>query len=317
MSVLTVCLNPALDREFYINDFSIDKLHRLTPEMSEMTPGGKAVNVAVDLSYYGINSVVMGFIGGYVGNVVLSELRKKSELITTNFVHIEAETRENIAIIDEKNHALTEINSSGPWVPLEDLQHFIKRYELIAANAEVIVISGSVPLGIPNSVYGELTKIAQKLGKKVFWEARDPIIMESTKISVPYILKPDMRNKKVLLGKELVSQKDYIEAGKELVSMGVKMAVISYEIEYDIIVTSDGVWIISPTVEVEHSHLLGTGDTYMAAMVYKFLKGESLLEMAKFGYAAALAKTKYKAKETPPFKDIEEAFEHFKIERVE
>ncbi|MBO8161501.1 MAG: 1-phosphofructokinase family hexose kinase [Thermosipho sp. (in: Bacteria)] len=317
MPILTVCMNPALDREFYINDFTIDKLHRLTIENSRMTPGGKAINVAVDLAAFGIKSVVTGFIGGYLGDVVLTELRETSELITTNFVHIEEEIRENIAIIDEKNHTLTEINSSGPTIPLEDLQHFLRRYKLIVPTVRVVVLSGSLPIGIPNSIYGELTKLAKKYNKAVFWEAKDEIITESLKISVPFVLKPDFRREKKLFGEDLKTEQDYIDAGKEIIRYGVKMAVLSYKIDYDIVVTNDGVWFVKPLVGVEHAHLLGTGDTYMAAMIYKYLETNDLVEIAKYGYAAALAKTWYKRKIPPTFEDIEKAMEKFKIERVE
>jgi len=317
LSILTVCLNPALDREFYISDFTIDKLHRLSPENSRMTPGGKAINVAVDLASFGVRTVVSGFIGGYLGDVVLSELRETSTLITTNFVHIEEEIRENIAIIDEKNHTLTEINSSGPVIPMEDLQHFLRRFELISPNVSMIVISGSIPVGVPNSVYGELTRIAKKHKKIVFWEAKDEIVSESLKISPPLILKPDFRREKKLFGKKLESEQDYIEAGKEAIRHGVKMVVLSYKVDYDIIVTEEGVWLIRPTIEVEHAHLLGTGDTYMAAMVYKYLSTNDLIEIAKYGYAAALAKTWYRSKVPPKLDDIEKAMEKFKIERVE
>ncbi|ABR30540.1 ribokinase [Thermosipho melanesiensis] len=317
MPVLSVCMNPALDREFYINNFSVDKLHRLDPEYSRMSPGGKAINVAIDLASFRIKSIVTGFIGGYVGDIVLSELREISNLITTNFVHIEGETRENIVIIDEVNHTITEINSSGPRIPIEDIEHFLRRYKLIVPSADAVVISGSISQGIPAQIYGDLTKIAKKYGKKVFWETRDNILRESLKIDSPCILRPDFRKEQVIFGRELNSEQDYIDAGKELIRYGVKMAVLSYKIDYDIVVTSDGVWFIRPLVEVDHSHLLGTGDTYMAAMIYKYFETENLIEIAKFGYAAALAKTWYRAKVPPKYEDIEKALTMFKIERVE
>lgn len=317
MPVLSTCLNPALDREFYINDFQIDSLHRLQAENSKMSPGGKAINVAIDLAAFGIKSIVTGFIGGYVGNIVLNELRKTSNLITTNFVHIDDETRENIVIIDEQSHTITEINSSGPRVPIEDISHFLRRYSLMVSKADAVVISGSIPQGVPKEIYGDLTKIALRHGKKVFWEVTDDILMESLKISVPYILRPDFRKDKVLFGKKLETQEDYIEAGKEAIKYGIKMVVLSYKIDYDIIVTSDGVWFLKPLIEVEHSHLLGTGDIYMATMIYKHFETDDLVEIAKCGYAAALAKTRYKAKVPPTFEDIKKAFEQFKIERVE
>ena len=130
LRVLSICLNPALDRELIINNFSLDELHRLTNDTSLMAPGGKATNVAMSLSIFGIPSIVMGFVGGYIGKVFLNELRKFSRLITTNMVHIEEETREDIVILDEEKNTITEINSNGPFVPQDDIDHFLKRFDL-------------------------------------------------------------------------------------------------------------------------------------------------------------------------------------------
>ncbi|AMW32766.1 PfkB family carbohydrate kinase [Fervidobacterium islandicum] len=317
MEVLTVCLNPALDREFVVDNFKIDKLNIVPNEKNKMSPGGKGVNVAVILSNYGVKSVVTGFLGGYVGNVLLSELRKKSSLITTSFMRINDETRENIAIVDTVNHTLTEINSEGPRVNEEDIKKFIKRFEVLVQKVKVVVISGSVPKGVPNNIYGELTKIAKKYNKTVFWEARDEIITESIKIAYPDVLKYDMRRSEKVLGNILNTEQEYTQAAKEFVKQGVKLTILSYKTVYDFVANEDGVWKFSPKIQIDHSYLLGSGDTFVAAMVYANLKNKCCIDMARYGYAAAVAKTSYLGKEPPSVEQIEEFLGHITTERVE
>ncbi|HPI18387.1 MAG TPA: PfkB family carbohydrate kinase, partial [Mesotoga sp.] len=115
MDVLTATLNPALDREIVVENFTINDFHRVkNPSYSKMDPGGKGINVSVILSGIGVRNVAMGFLGGYIGKVVEEKLRTMSDLITTNFLYVEEETRENIAIVDPIMDTITEINSSGP-----------------------------------------------------------------------------------------------------------------------------------------------------------------------------------------------------------
>ncbi len=319
LRVLTVTLNPALDREIFIRGFRIDSLHRVEDGGMNLSPGGKGINVSIALAKLGIPSIALGFLGGYMGRILLEELRKVSSLITTNFVHIRDETRENIAIIDEENRTITEINAPGPEVEESDLEHLMRRFSMSLSRVETAVISGSVPSNLKPDVYVPMVEMAKERGVPLFMEIRDMFIMEMyERGTLPDFLKPDFRAKNVLLRRELKELEDFIEAGKELVRKGVKLVVLSYYVDKDVIVTEDGVWLISPTVEVYHSHLLGTGDTYVAAMVYKFLTGEkSLLEIASFGYAAALAKTKKAKKELPSLEEIDETLNSYKVERVE
>ena len=66
--ILTVTLNPALDREIFIDDFQVNRLYRLRDlTRTQMTPGGKGINVSIALSKLGVPSIATGFVGGHMG----------------------------------------------------------------------------------------------------------------------------------------------------------------------------------------------------------------------------------------------------------
>ncbi len=319
LKVLTVTLNPALDREMFIDDFQINKLHRIPSlDKSIISPGGKGVNVSIALAKFGVPSIAVGFLGGHMGRILIEELRKVSSHITTNFVFIKDETRENIVIIDEKNHTITEINSPGPKIEEIDLEHLMRRYTMSLSRVEVVVISGSIPESLTSDVYVKLVKIAKDKGKVVFMETRDKHISVLHKEgAIPDVVKPDFRMEYRLLGKDLKELNDFIEQGKRLLDSGAKLVVLSYHVDKDIIVTEDGAWIIKPKIGVDISHILGTGDTYMAAMVYRHLSGVGdMLDIGRFGYLAALAKTKKACKEPPSLEEIDGFSDKYVLERV-
>lgn len=319
MKVITVTLNPALDREFVVEDFHVNELHRIAHYRDiMMSPGGKGINVSIALAKLRVQSVAVGILGGYIGRVLLSELSRISPLISTSFVHIDQETRENISIIDPKNHTLTEINSPGPIVDKHALDLLLKRYEIFLSRAEMVVLSGSLPPNLQGDIYGVFARTAKQKGKQVFMEIIDDYIKLALQIQAPDIIKPDVREKNVVLGKELVTLDDYIQAAIELVKMGCKMSVISYQVKSDVVATSDGVWLITTPQDIEISNLLGAGDAYMAAMVYKRFStpDHDLLEVAKFGYAAALAKTKKLPKQMPEYDEIVACLQDCQVEKL-
>jgi 1-phosphofructokinase len=119
--LLALTLNPSLDREFVIENFDSGNLFRINnPSNSDMEAGGKGINVSLMISDLGVSSINMGFLGGFIGNVIQSKLSIVKN-ITTNFIYCTEETRENIEIIDPLKNTITEINSMGPFINLLSL----------------------------------------------------------------------------------------------------------------------------------------------------------------------------------------------------
>lgn len=319
MRVITVTLNPALDREFIIEGFALNNYHRIKSQNHVvMSPGGKGINVSVALAKLGVSSIAIGIVGGYTGRVLLTELNKISPLISTSFVHIDEETRENIVIVDPVNHTMTSIDSPGPRVDKKAVELLLKRYEIYLSRAEVVVLSGSLPQGLTGEIYGRMAKMAKEKGRMVFFDMIDEFLTAALDTSVPDIVKPDVRGSLTVLGERLEKLEDYVEAAANLVKRGCKLAVISYDVKNDVVATQDGVWLISSEERVEPENILGAGDAYVAGMVYKKLADRSanLLDVAKFGYAAALAKTRKLPKEMPTYEEINAAFGSCKLERL-
>jgi 1-phosphofructokinase len=74
------------------------------------------------------------------------------------------------------------------------------------------------------------------------------------------------------MGKEVESLNEYMEVGKEIVSYGAELVIISYKFKHDLIFTPEGAWILTiEQGELDESHLLGTGDAYVAAMIHDYL----------------------------------------------
>ena len=155
--ILTITLNPAIDKILILERFELHKLHRLNSEELTMTlPGGKGVNIALNLKVLGNEVIATGFAGGHAGHLLCDGLRQKG--ITTSFVFTGDATRTNISILDLKNETLTEINDFGQEVTTEDIDYFFDNYTRLLNRIKYVVIAGSVPRGVPDDVYNKLIK---------------------------------------------------------------------------------------------------------------------------------------------------------------
>lgn len=318
MQVLTVTLNPALDRELIVDNFKINEMRRIrNQKYSKMEPGGKGINVSLILSGLGIPSIAMGFLGGFIGAVVERRLREASDKITSHFCYVDEETRENIAIIDQVNDTITEINSSGPLIDERALNMLIRRYEITLNRVKSVVISGSVPPGVPEDYYAVLASKAKEAGKTVIGESIGKHFEEAVKMGHYTVAKPDLRSSKELLGIKLKELDDYVKAAQEIIRYGNKMVIISYEIEGDIVATEEGVWFMKTKTHVEQSHLFGTGDSFVAGTTYSLIEdARDLLKAAKIGMAAAVTESRFIGKEFFTAKDIHSNMNTFEVSKL-
>lgn len=156
--ILTVTLNPAIDYTIDIPGFTIDSVNRV--QYSRRDPGGKGINVATALSQSGFETHVTGFLG-QLNKGIFTEHFKKS-CITDDFVYVDGLTREGIKIADSKHSLTTDINFPGFKIKEGEILRFKNRFRDIISQFDYVVLSGSLPVGVPEDIYCELAKIAHE-----------------------------------------------------------------------------------------------------------------------------------------------------------
>ncbi len=165
--IVTVTLNPAVDKTLMVRGFAVGKTNRA--EIERLDPGGKGINVAKALQQLGCPMTALGFVAGMNGRFILQALEALE--IPADFVDVEGETRVNLKITDLEFGTETEINESGFRVGAEDLQRFREKLGAYAARAKVVVFSGSLPPGAPLDTYADLLAIARSHGAKTILDA--------------------------------------------------------------------------------------------------------------------------------------------------
>jgi 6-phosphofructokinase 2 len=181
----------------------------------------------------------------------------------------------------------TRIDAPGPQISKEELNSLIEKLQSIQPKPDFLVFAGSVPPGVPKTIYHRLIAMAKQNGIKTVLDCDGEWLEEGIK-AVPCIIKPNVHEAQQLLGTELTDEAGIIEAVKQFISRGIEIVVVSRG--KDGLIISDGVEtlkVTSPPVEV--SSTVGAGDSAIAGLLLKLSKGESLEEAARLAVAAGTA----------------------------
>ncbi|MGA2421618.1 MAG: PfkB family carbohydrate kinase, partial [Candidatus Acidiferrum sp.] len=153
-----VSLNPAVDKRLDVGVLQVGKVNRVA--RAEGAPGGKAAHVAMVLRTLGADPVWLGFAGRAAGAALVAGLRELQ--INVEAVPIAGETRTNLEIIEEDGR-VTEVLEPGPVITGEELSRLEETFQTTLAKypePTTVVLSGSLPPGIPTHYYATLIGMA-------------------------------------------------------------------------------------------------------------------------------------------------------------
>ncbi|MBP2000152.1 tagatose 6-phosphate kinase [Paenibacillus shirakamiensis] len=186
-SVVTVTLNAAIDKTYYLEGWSDGEVMRVKDFLA--MAGGKGINVARVLSQLGHRQVTAtGFVAGFNGQFIVQDVQKSG--IQSEFVEISGESRLCLNFMNQNDHTSTEIIEAGPEVQLAYENRMKDKIRHLARRDQLLIFSGSIPKGCRPELYLELIDIAKQAGAEVFLDASGQPLLEGMKAG-PHFIKPN------------------------------------------------------------------------------------------------------------------------------
>lgn len=279
--IITVTMNPAIDKTVEIDTFFHGGLNRINNPVADA--GGKGINVSKTIKAIGGKTLATGFLGKDGSEKILDYLHK--EEIDQDFVFVEGVTRTNMKIM-EKDGTLTEMNEQGMTVPKEKVEELLTKLEGYAAEDVLFVLAGSIPKGVDADIYARITEKVKAKGAKVFVDADGSLFQESLK-AIPSMIKPNHVELAEYFGLQgAVSEEKLIELGKELLAKGVEYLAISRGGDGALFLTEESV-IRCKGLKVEVHSTVGAGDAMVAALSYARDIGMSWEDSIRLGMATS------------------------------
>jgi 1-phosphofructokinase len=276
-------MNPAVDKTIKISEFKIGEVNRV--DFLRADAGGKGINVSKTIKELRGNSIALGFVGGKSGEVIKEYLNNVG--IKNDLINIKGETRTNSKIIDTVNNTHTDINESGPEVRREDIACIKSKILAYTKEGTIIVLSGSVPMGVGESIYKEIIEEANKLKAKVILDADGNLFTEAIKAG-PYIVKPNIHELERAFNRTLKDEKSVIEVSKSLLQYGIKYVVVSLGGEGSIVISNEAI-IKVEGLKVEVKSTVGAGDSMVGALAIALERGYSIEDALRLAAATSTA----------------------------
>ena len=280
--ILTITLNPSIDRRYNVKDFKRGKIFRT--EDYEYTIGGKGINVSKVIKSFGEEIMATGFLGGNSGKCILDGLDEMN--IERNFIKISGETRSCLAIISNDG-SQTEILETGPLISENEKNKFLELYEKLLDKVDIICASGSLPKGLDSSIYSELIKIAKKKNKKFLLDTSGEALKLGIEAS-PFLIKPNKEELENLLGYSMDSEEKLINAGRFLLNKGIEIVVISLGEKGALLFNGNYIYRANlPSIKAINP--VGSGDAMIGGMAVGLSKNYDYENIIRLGTACGTA----------------------------
>ena len=279
--IYTVTFNPSLDYIVTVDDFKPGQVNRATEEV--IYPGGKGINVSIVLRNLGFDNTALGFLAGFTGTEIENMLKKQG--INAEFIHIgEGISRINMKL---RSNEESEINGQGPAISIPDIQNLYKKLDELKDD-DVLVLAGSIPSTMPESIYMDIMKHLQKRKIKIVVDATNDLLMNVMQYH-PFLIKPNNHELGEIFGVELQKKEDVIPYAKKLQERGAKNVLVSMAGEGAVLVTEQKEVFQSEAPKGTVINSVGAGDSMVAGFVYGYLKTNDYKQAFMYGVCTGSA----------------------------
>ncbi len=299
--ILTVTLNPVLDRVVEIPDFGVARVNLVEKERVRVA-GGKGINVSRVAKTLGEPTLATGWLGGRSARFVKERLKKEG--IASDFVPIKGESRLNLTILDPVTHSQTHLVEAGPRIFPSEIKRLEEKIGDLVKKARVVVFSGSIPPGVSENIYHSLIRLAYREKEDIIpiLDTRGEPLKQGLEAR-PFMLKPNKKELEDLVGRSLESEEDLIHEARALVKKYVQLVVVSRGKDEVMVMEKKRLLMVSPP-EIKPLNTVGAGDALVGGFAVGLSRGLSLKEMSALAVACAAASAEEGREKPLSFKRI-------------
>jgi 1-phosphofructokinase len=310
--IVTVTPNPSIDRTVTLSTpLTRGAVQRVTSVTNE--PGGKGVNVARALTLAGVDAVAL--LPAADHDPLVTALQNTA--VPFRCVPVGEPVRTNLAIT-ETDGTTTKLNERGAELDAATLKALTGAVVAAAERATWVVLSGSLPPGVPDSWYADVVALLASYPCRVAVDTSErPLTALAAGFdrAAPDLIKPNAEELAGLVDEspEMLETaalhgdpRPVVAAAGKLVERGVGAVLATLGAAGAVLVDSTGSWMATPPPIIPRS-TVGAGDASLAGYVRADVGGAEpprRLRMA-VAYGSAAAALPGSALPAPPQLDLD------------
>ena len=279
--IYTVTFNPAIDYVIKVDNLTLGQVNRTTREY--IFCGGKGINVSHLLANLGVDSVGLGFIAGFTGDVIESgakELGFKPDFIRVR----EGMTRINVKV---KSNEESEINGLGPVIHDDELEQMFKKLDELE-DGDILVLAGSIPSSMSDNIYRDIMADLKDRGVMIVVDATKDLLLNVLEYH-PFLIKPNNHELGEIFDVKLTTREEVIPYGRKLQEKGARNVLVSMAGEGAVLIAEDGQVFDTPAPKGKLINGVGAGDSMVAGFVAGWIEKQDYEYAFHMGVASGSA----------------------------
>ncbi|MBE0540345.1 MAG: 1-phosphofructokinase family hexose kinase [Verrucomicrobia bacterium] len=269
MPSLVLALNPSIDAEWRVDEVQWEEKNNVRSE--RRWAGGKGINVARWLKHLGSQPLLLLPLGDRTGAELAGHLR--AETIPVKIIPLRQPTRVNVIITTNTGRQMR-FNPPGPEISAQDWGRLLATAKRELARADLLILSGSLPRGLPDNTYAVLLRLAHRFGVKTLLDC-DGRAFAAALLERPFLVKPNEHELAQWWGRPLRAEAEIVRAARALskqtrgwvlVSRGDKRSLLLNEAE--------GSCSFAQPPRVKPLNTVGAGDALLAAVARAIQTGQ-------------------------------------------
>lgn len=291
MRVHLVCPNPAVDRTILLAT-----LHKAIPnrplEVRDF-PGGKSFNVAYALLREGrdaIDVTVHTMLGGENGERVRRLATDQG--ICVQAIQVEQNTRECNIVVDTTHREIYPIYEAGLELSASLLSQFTEQLLDAIQPGDMVVFSGSLMKGMPDSYIADLQAQLNDPSVKFIADTSGGALRATYEQGHPTLIKINDEEFNQLFENELESVEDFLVYLRDHVDPSIPYFIVTLGSKGSV-ARLEGVLYQIKTVPVEAKNPVASGDYFLGGLVRGLVTGLDYIEAIKRSTAYSTSNVNY------------------------
>ncbi len=293
MTALILALNPSIDAEWRVDDVLWEEKNNVHSE--RRWAGGKGINVARWLKQLGGQPQLLLPLGGQTGRELGGYLR--AEKLPARIIRLREPTRVNVILTTQGGRQMR----FNPWGPklsrLEwravaaSVERNLGRLQTnprartkspqpatghplpIGRGAGLLILSGSLPRGVPITAYAQLIRLAHRCGVNTLLDCDGPVLAAAI-TARPFLVKPNDHELAQWWGKPLRTEAAIITAARALSGETRGWVLVSRGSRRSLLVNvTEGYQSFAAPGRVKPRNTVGAGDALLAGVAREIQLG--------------------------------------------
>lgn len=308
--IVTLTVNPAVDRTISVDRLAFED--RAYINSRHESAGGRGINAACVIHSFGGKALAIFPSGGKTGKCFEKLLVPYA--YPTVAVPITEEIRTNLTITDRQGLTVS-LNERGPELQKAEVDRIEKAVQEHLDGASWLLLSGSLPPGVPSNFYARLIAMARRKKVHTLLDTDGDALREGVE-AAPTVVAPNQQEAERLLNRALLTRNHFLEAVGRIRSMGPESVVLSLG-SRGAMGASGGAIIEAIPPRVEVLCPIGSGDALAAAFAWSSERGDDFADALRWGVATGTASATLPGLRTASLEQAKEVYRQVEVRGIE